>query len=67
MFCLLNFFHKDGSIGNVYGSRGSSLIYPYGMVKAGGPQLLDELSNSVNLSKIPRQNFSIRPYRKGND
>ena len=51
---LLNFFHKDGSIGNVYGSRGSSLIYPYGMVKAGGPQLLDELSNSVNLSKIPR-------------
>ena len=51
---FIKLFHKDGSIGNVYGSRGSSLIYPYGMVKAGGPQLLDELSNSVNLSKIPR-------------
>ena len=51
---LLNFFHKDGSIGNIYGSRGSSLIYPYGIAKAGGVQLFEELSESINLSKIPR-------------
>ena len=50
---LIHFFHKDGSIGNYYGSRGSSIIYPAGLVKSGFKEIKISLIESINKNKIP--------------
>ncbi len=53
---LSNFFHLDGSIGNFYGSRGSSIIYLSGLIQAGYKDVNDFLIQSISNKKIPLQN-----------
>tara|TARA_B100000427_G_scaffold329655_1_gene346868 strand:+ start:8396 stop:9871 length:1476 start_codon:yes stop_codon:yes gene_type:complete len=52
---ISHFFHKDGSIGNYYGSRGSSIIYPSGLIKAGFKEITEFLISSIKDNKIPTQ------------
>ena len=50
---LIHFFHTDGSIGNYYGSRGSSVIYPAGLIKSGYAEINNDLIESLKKNKIP--------------
>jgi hypothetical protein len=50
---ISHFFHLDGSVGSVYGSRGSSVIYPSGLFNAGYKEIDEFLMSSINDKKIP--------------
>jgi len=52
---LSYFFHLDGSIGNIYGSRGSSIIYPSGFFSSGYLDVNDFLLSAIKNKKIPLQ------------
>jgi len=52
---ILHFFHMDGSIGNYYGSRGSSIIYPSGLIRTGIKDINEFLISSIKTNKIPTQ------------
>tara|TARA_B100001250_G_scaffold364141_1_gene343948 strand:+ start:1264 stop:2766 length:1503 start_codon:yes stop_codon:yes gene_type:complete len=49
------FFHLDGSIGNIYGSRGSSIIYPSGFFSEGYLDVNEFIVCSIKNKKIPLQ------------
>lgn len=53
---LIYFFHLDGSIGNIYGSRGSSIIYPAGFLQSKDKVIYNFFLNSFKNKKIPLQN-----------
>ena len=50
---LTNFFHLDGSIGNFYGSRGSSIIYPSGFLQSIDKEVNEFFIKAYNTRKIP--------------
>ncbi len=52
---LTNFFHLDGSIGNLYGSRGSSIIYPAGFLQANEKEIHHFILKAIEYNKIPVQ------------
>ena len=50
---LTNFFHLDGSIGNFYGSRGSSIIYPSGFLQSSDKEVYEFFIKAYINNKIP--------------
>ena len=53
---ITNFFHLDGSIGNYYGSRGSSLIYPAAFLQSEEKNIFNFYIESFEGKKIPNHN-----------
>ncbi len=53
---ISHFFHLDGSIGNHYGSRGSSVIYPSSLLNLDFLEINNFIYESIQNKKIPLPN-----------